>query len=90
MDGDRGNKLRTAFLLSLNRVVSAERFLLPFITLEGIVSTSKRDALAPLLAAAGVRTVAANRQVRRTSTLLRLHIFLGRYDILSTYLPFYY
>ena len=33
-----------------------------------IVFASRRDALAPLLAAAGVRTVAANWQVRLTST----------------------
>ena len=32
--------------------------------------------LAPLLAAAGVRTVAANWQARRTSTLLRLHTLI--------------
>jgi hypothetical protein len=55
-----------------------EKSFLPAASVNGILSPSKRDALAPLLAAAGVRTVAANRQARRTSTLLRLHSFLGQ------------
>jgi hypothetical protein len=36
--------------------------------------------IAPLLAAAGVRTVAANRQARRTLTLLRLHSYFSTAD----------
>jgi len=40
-----------------------------------IIRIEALSFLAPLLAAAGVRTVAANRQARRTSTQLRLHIF---------------
>jgi hypothetical protein len=42
-----------------------------------IIRIEALSFLAPLLAAAGVRTVAANRQARRTSTQLRLHIFLS-------------
>ena len=74
----------------LTEPINSSRFFLPVSALNCIVSPSKRDALAPLLAAAGVRTVAANWQVRRTSTLLRLHIFTGRYGNLVNVSALYY
>jgi len=49
------------------------------------ISIEALSLTAPLLAAAGVRTVAANWQARRTPTLLRLHSF-GRADT-NEYLP---